>query len=760
MSNSSTSATLAAERALAELDARNTPRGKLRRYAEGRIRNFGLRQVLAAIGSVSLTLMAGPEIGLLVLAFVLGGEGIDCGYLQRVIRRLDEGADDGPLRIGSTITAAVQALLIAVCVVLALVSTPGDTAVFFVMAYVTGAAMNAGVVIGFHREATLVRLGIYALTPAIMFGVDWVQGGSPSLGFDVMGSLIIGYIVYVFTVYVSDGYARAAAVSRDLLEQQLALARSSEALAERQAEARRLALVAQNANDSILITDPDWRITWVNAAFERQTGYHLADVRGRRPGALLHGPRTDPDAVARIASAVARGVDHREELINYTATGREIWVEVNLAPIRSAAGVVEMIISVERDITASKAHARVLAQAKQAAEAAARAKSDFLATMSHEIRTPMNGIIGMAELLCDAPLPPQEALYAGTIRGSAEALLAILNDILDLSKLEAGKLDVVPAPFDPAARVAEAVALLQAEAAHKGLVLDFATDGSVPARVNTDAGRLRQIVLNLVGNAVKFTAKGHVKVRLSAEPAGDQHLLRLRVEDTGIGIDPDMLVHVFDRFTQAESDTTRRFGGTGLGLTISRMLARRMGGDITAQSTPGVGSVFTATLRAGVVADTEAADPGDGPVSAPVDLAGLRVLVAEDNAINRLLMQKVLETVGIDALFAENGVDAVDIAARMEPDLIFMDMSMPQMNGLDATRAIRAAGGPQPLIVALTANAFASDRDICLAAGMNDFLSKPVRRAQLLEKLEAASRARDRRRDPAPDALAPREREA
>lgn len=743
MSTTSTTATQDAERTLAAFDARQSPRGKLRRYAEGRIRNFGLRQVLAAIGSVSLTLLAGPEIGLLVLAFVLAGEGIDCGYLKRVIRRLDEGADDRPLRIGSTITAAVQAVLVATCIVLALVSIPGDAAVFFAMAYLTGASMNAGVVIGFHRDATLVRLGIYALTPAVMFGADWVQGASVSLGFDVMGTLIIGYIVYVFTVYVSEGYSRAAAFSRDLLEQQLALARSSEALAEQQAEARRLALVAQHANDSIVITQPDRRITWVNAAFENQTGYRLADARGRRPDELLFGPRTERDAAARIAATVARGENHREELIIYTATGRALWVEVNYAPILNDAGAVEMVISVERDISAAKRHEQELGRARDAAEAAARAKADFLATMSHEIRTPMNGIIGMAELLCDAPLPAQEAMYARTIRGSAEALLAILNDILDLSKLEAGKLDVTPAPFDPTASVAEAVALLHTEAAHKGLVLDFDTDGPVPARVSSDAGRLRQIVLNLVGNAVKFTAKGHVNVRLSAEPAGDAHLLRLRVEDTGIGIDPAMQDHVFDRFTQAESDTTRRFGGTGLGLTISRMLARRMGGDITVQSTPGVGSVFTATLRTGAVGDKDTASPASEG-TAPTDLTGLRVLVAEDNAINRLLMQKVLENAGVEALFAENGVEAVDLARRAGPDLIFMDMSMPQMNGLDATRAIRATNGPQPMIVALTANAFASDRDICLAAGMDDFLSKPVRRAQLLEILGTAARKKDR----------------
>jgi PAS domain S-box-containing protein len=739
MPTDSTNATQAAEAELAAFDARDSPRGRLRRYAEGRIRNFGTRQILMAVGSVSLTLLTGPEIGLLVLAFALGGEGIDCGYLNRVIRRLDEGADDGPLRLGSTITAAVQSGLISACIALAVLSTPGDTAVFFAMAYLTGAAMNAGIVAAFHRDAALARLGVFALTPALLFAADWVQGGSASLGYDVMGTLIVAYIVYVFTRYVTDSYARSVAHNRGLLEQQLALARASEALAQQQAEARKLALVAQHANDSILITDPDWRITWVNDAFERQTGYRLVDARGRRPGDLLHGPRTDPDAASRILTAVRRGENHRDELINYTATGRAMWTEVNLAPIRGETGAVDMIISVEREITVAKQHARELARAKEAAEAAARAKADFLATMSHEIRTPMNGIIGMAELLCDAPLPPQEAMYAGTIRGSAESLLAILNDILDLSKLEAGKLDITPAPFDPRATVEEAAALLRTEAAHKGVALRVEADADMPARVMGDAGRLRQIVINLVGNAVKFTSQGHVTARLAAEPAGGRHLLRLDVEDTGIGIEPGMLEHIFDRFTQAESDTTRRFGGTGLGLTISRMLARRMGGDITARSTPGEGSVFTATVRAGVVDPASLDDASPVDTGPPVDLSRVRVLVAEDNAINRLLLEKILETVGIVPTFADNGVDAVEIATREKPDLIFMDMSMPRLNGLDATRAIRAEGGPQPFIVALTANAFASDRDICLAAGMDDFLSKPVRRAQLVEKLKAAA---------------------
>jgi len=732
--------TEAAETALAAFDARNAPRGRLRRYAEGRIRNFGTRQVLMAVGSVSLTLLTGPEIGLLVIAFALGGEGIDCGYLRRVIRRLDDGADDRPLRRGSTVTAAAQAILISACIVLAMLSTPGDTAVFFAMAYLLGAAMNAGVVAAFHRPAAHARLAIFALTPAGLFAAEWVQGGSASLGYDVMGALILGYVVHVFTQYVSDSYARSVAHNRDLLEQQLALARASAALATQQAEARKLALVAQHANDSIVVTDPDRRITWANNAFERQTGYRLADARGLRPADLLFGPDTDSDAVDRIARAVTRGDNHREELVIYTATGRAIWVEVNYAPIRNAAGEIDMVISVERDITAAKRHERDLARARDAAEAAARAKADFLATMSHEIRTPMNGIIGMAELLCEAPLPDPEAMYAATIRGSAEALLAILNDILDLSKLEAGKLDITPAPFDPRATVTEAATLLRPEASQKGVALEVQTDDTVPARVLGDAGRLRQIVINLVGNAVKFTAQGSVQVRLSANAAGGRHLLRLEVADTGIGIDPEMLEQIFDRFTQAESDTTRRFGGTGLGLTISRMLARRMGGDITARSRPGAGSVFTATLRVDSAdADTVMDATLDGP---PADLTGLRVLVAEDNAINRLFMEQVLGGAGVEVLFAETGSEAVATAARAAPDLIFMDMSMPQMNGLDATRAIRAAGGPQPVIVALTANAFASDREACLAAGMDDFLSKPVRRAQLLEKLDAVARDR------------------
>jgi hypothetical protein len=738
---------------LAAFDARHGPRGLLQRYARGRIANFGRRQVLTATGAISLALLSAPWVGALAAGLALLGEAVDWLVLSHVLRRLDAGAPDAPLRRAAAIAAGLQALSIASCVVLAWVTATAGAATFFALAFLTGAAMNAGLVVAFHRGAALARLAVYAATPLVVFGHDVAVGKTAGLGYDLLGAAIMGYVVYVFIKYVSQGYARSADTNRDLLERQVALADYAAQLRAQQRETRKLALVARHANDSILIAGPDWRINWVNDAFIRQTGFTLDQARGRRPGELLHGPRTSADAIARIDLAVAEARAHREEIVNYSATGREMWVEVNMVPVIGPDGQVEMIVSVEREITAAKDHARELAKAKLAAEAAAQAKSDFLATMSHEIRTPMNGVIGMAELLCEAQLDTQSHVYAQTIRGSAEALLSILNDILDLSKLEAGKLDIVAQTFDPAACVEDVVRLFRPEATAKGLTLDFAPDPGVPPLAMGDAGRLRQILLNLIGNAVKFTADGTITVSVGCEDGPNGHVLRVAVADTGIGIAPQMLDQVFDRFTQAETTTTRSFGGSGLGLTISRMLARLMGGDIVASSVAGSGSVFTATVRLGR-ASAEAAAPDQPKVPAPSGVppatseteatTPLCVLVADDNAINRMLLEKVLETLQISALFAEDGQEAVEVTLARTPDVVFMDMSMPRLDGLDATRAIRAAPIAQPVIVALTANAFDADRDKCLAAGMDDFLSKPVRRPQLLEKLAAAAVARGR----------------
>ena len=642
---------------------------------------------------------------------------------------------------------------------------------------------------------------------------------------------------------------------------------AEQALLASQATARKLSLVASRTDNLVLIATPDGTIEWVNESFERVMEYSIQEVVGRNPTTFMVGPETNPRTIRRIKAALAQGEGISTDIVNYSKSGRKYHLHLEIQPVRNERGVLENFIAIEADITARVETENALRRAKAEADTASRAKSEFLASMSHEIRTPMNGVIGMTSLLLESPLNHEQRDSVNTIRTSGEALLTIINDLLDFSKIESGKLELEHQPFEFSSCIEETLDLFAGQAAARRIEVAHHVDANVPAVVLGDVNRLRQVLSNLVNNAIKFTPRGGVTVTVSLAdedppcPLRANHiLLSIDVRDSGIGIPHERLNRLFKPFSQVDSSTTRKDGGTGLGLVICHRLCTLMGGDIRVRSEADQGSTFTFTVQveavpaaasiptlpevlksapvlciddnpvnlrrlatffhsagipvipaasadiataylgqsrpSAVILDLDLPDspgavplheslldadipvigqlvPGGAvapswtekarfaavprplrtlaliralhalfPSNSPVpestypreqiDLATripLNVLLVEDNPVNQKVALRFLERLGYRADAVANGIEAINAIGSHNYQLVFMDLQMPEMDGFEATRHIRQnlPQHRQPCIIALTANALQSDRDLCLAAGMNDFITKPIK---------------------------------
>ncbi|MDB6114259.1 MAG: barA 2 [Lacunisphaera sp.] len=650
--------------------------------------------------------------------------------------------------------------------------------------------------------------------------------------------------------------------------------RADEALRASQAESRKLSLVASKTDNAVIITDDQGRIEWVNESYSRLTGRRLREVARRPLAELLASPEGDPAAVDRINSALFEREPVTLDVVQLATDDRRFHVHLDVQPVISEEGHVQNFIAIETDITSRVQTELSLRRAKADADAASRAKSEFLASMSHEIRTPMNGVIGMTSLLLETELSAEQRDFVSTIRTSGDALLSIINEILDFSKIESGKMELESQPFELTQCLDEAIDIFALQAAAKDIELACHIDPQVPRCILGDITRLRQVLVNLLNNAVKFTPRGFVTLEVGTstdrvgQPADAKLLLDFYVTDTGIGIPNDRLDLLFKPFSQIDSSTTRKYGGTGLGLAICDRLCQLMGGSVDVQSTPGQGSRFHFSIQTNAVEFSDADAPplyapipsgavlavDDHPVnramlrdslqswhlqpklaataaealqlagssghfsaaiidqmlpgesgldlasalrathptlpiilltpaaegprrgdtndpltfrlpkpikpyalhdtlrhviggtsssarsSTPPMVAGvpvirladtipLDILLVEDNPVNQKVALRYLLRMGYRADAVANGLEGVQAMKDRDYKLVFMDIQMPEMDGLDATREIRTqiAKERQPIIVALTANAMQGDRERCLAAGMDDYIAKPIK---------------------------------
>ena len=542
-------------------------------------------------------------------------------------------------------------------------------------------------------------------------------------GRDELGTLIKGFNEMLTQIQIRD-----RGLEQKVLERTVELGRSE----------TKLSKITSSAQDAIVMIDTEGKVSFWNEAAERIFGYAQEEILDQP----LHDTLVPEDYRESFRKGFAQfqksgegaAIGQALELTGLRKNEEVFPVELSLSGVELEDGW--HAVGLLRDITQRKQAEEELIEAKQEAEEANQAKSLFLANMSHEIRTPMNAVIGFSDLLEGTALDAPQREYVQTVQTSAQALLELINDILDFSKIEAGKLEMEQRGFRLRDVLEETADLFREKVAGTGVELIVDIAAGTPGALQGDPLRLRQVLVNLTGNALKFTETGEVEIRVApvdVEPA--QTTLRFAVRDTGVGIPADKIGRLFTAFTQADGSTTRKYGGTGLGLAVSRQLVELMGGEIGVESREGEGSTFhfTAVFGRGSATEAEAVVPAAGSVDSR-SLAGARILLVEDNPVNQRLATIVLQQAGCAVEVAGNGREAVAAVGARGYDAVLMDVQMPEMDGYEAARQIRQGGGALP-IIAMTASAMKGDRELCLEAGMDDYVSKPIDREELFGTL-------------------------
>ncbi len=497
------------------------------------------------------------------------------------------------------------------------------------------------------------------------------------------------------------------------------------------------AILAESTQDCIYVIDRNDRIIYINGIAAKAIGLKAEKIIGM-PRASFFPIEISNHHKLHLDRVFESGLtDHDEDMV--IIGEREFWQDTCLTPIKNDDNEVYAVLGVSRDITDRKHFELELKKAKENAEAATRAKSEFLANMSHEIRTPMNAVIGLTELLLRTDLNMEQRNYVETIKISGDSLLLIINDILDFSKIDGSKIELEVQPFSLRECVEDSLNLATVEASKKCLNLSYTIDSNVPSTVIGDSARLRQIIINLANNAVKFTEKGGVNVAVSCRKLEeDDYEIHFRVMDTGIGIPEEKFCRLFQPFSQVDTSTTRKYGGTGLGLIISKRLVEVMGGKIWAESEVNRGSIFHFTILTSATnlksISSKAIAHQHQPNLESNQMPALRILVAEDNPVNQMVVLQMLKKIGYDADLASNGIEVLQALENQHYDVVLMDVQMPKMDGLETAKRISQLGD-KPRIIAMTAYALRSDMDKCLNAGMDDYMSKPVKLEELRKKL-------------------------